>query len=264
MRHQLVDRQPPGEIQLDVARQIALRHGGAEEAAFERAFLDHQIGCRQIEGMRRMRQTDGHRGAAGPGDLVSGLQCGNRARRLDRDIHAVAGRRLDLRHQVRIIGPERVRGAERAREFQFRIELVDGDDLACARRQRAEQRRQADAAQAHDGGRTAQLHLRAIDGGADAGQHGAAEQCAYVERQLGVDFDERPARQHGVFGEAGNAGLVIEHALVHAVHAAVSAEQRAGGAGDKTRLAQRRPAFPAGQAVAAIGREHQRDVVAAL
>jgi len=128
----------------------------------------------------------------------------------------------------------------------------------------AEQRRQAYAPEADDSCRAAQLHLRAIDGGADAGEHGAAEQRADVQRQFGVDFDERPARQHGVFGEAGNAGLVVEQALVRTVQAAVAAEQRAGGAGGKTRLAQRRPALPAGQAMAAIRREHQRHMVAAL
>ena len=48
------------------------------------------------------------------------------------------------------------------------------------------------------------------------------------------------------------------------MHAAVAAEQRACAGGSKARLAQCGPAFPAGQAMAAIGGEHQRHMIAAL
>jgi len=56
--------------------------------------------------------------------------------------------------------------------------------------------------------------------------------------------------------------IAVQHHHAHV--AAVAAEQRARGAGDEAGFAQRGPAFPAGQAVAAIGREHQGDMVAAL
>ena len=100
--------------------------------------------------MRRLWQADGDRGAAAPGDLISSRECGYRAGCLDRHFHASIGCRLDARDQVRIVGAKRVCRAERTRQFQFRIELVDGNKVACAGCQRAEQRRQTDPAQTHD------------------------------------------------------------------------------------------------------------------
>ena len=57
---------------------------------------------------------------------------------------------------------------------------------------------------------------------------------------------------------------MIDRALVRAMQSAVAAHQRAGDRGCSARLAQCRPAFHAGQAVAATGHEDQGYMVAAL
>ena len=62
-------------------------------------------------------------------------------------------------------------------------------------------------------------------------------------------------------GEGGTAEVVTDRA-VHVVQSGRPAEQRACAIGDSAGLTQRGPSLGAGQAVAALGREHHYYVIA--
>src|SRR5580704_9599919 len=47
--HQAIDRQLAAAVKLDVARQIAGRHAGADVASLDRALLGHEVDLRQRE-----------------------------------------------------------------------------------------------------------------------------------------------------------------------------------------------------------------------
>ena len=81
-------------------------------------------------------------------------------------------------------------------------------------------------------------HPRGVDHRTDAGEHGAAEQGRLVERQLGIDLDQRAARDRGVLGEARDAEMVVDRRAVGPVQPARAREQRAGAVRRRTRLAQ--------------------------
>ena len=146
--------------------------------------------------------------------LYARLQRADRARELERVLDAAAGRFADLLDGVRGARIERVRRAERFRELELRIREIDGDDLPRAGRARAEQRREPDAAEADHRHRRARAHLRGVDDGADAGEHGAPEQRGFVERQLRVDLHQRTPRHDCVFREHRAAEMVIDRLAV--------------------------------------------------
>ena len=81
-------------------------------------------------------------------------------------------------------GLDRVGRAELLGELELLGHDVDGDDRPGLLQDGAEQRREADAAEAEDGDALPGLDPGRVDRGADAGQDRAAEQGGELERQL--------------------------------------------------------------------------------
>src|SRR3546814_16758487 len=82
-------------------------------------------------------------------------------------------------------------GAELAGQRQFVVEDVDGNDALGAGQARAEQRVEADAAEADHGDRTAGDDAGGVHHGTDTGQDGAAETLRLLQRKLAVDLHQR-------------------------------------------------------------------------
>ena len=169
----------------------------------------------------------------------------------------------DLLGAVRVLGVEGRRGAELACEGELVVGEVDGDDLARPGGDRTQQRAQADATQPDHRGRGAGLDPGGVDDRTHAGEHGAAEQGGFVERQLGIDLDQRIARDRGVLGEAGDAQMMLDRRAVGTVQPARARQQRACPVDRRTRLAQGWTALGAGAAMATGRDEHADHVIAA-
>ncbi len=128
--------------------------------------------------------------------------------------------------------------------LQLVVGQVDGDDLPRAGGLRADQRRQADAAEADHRDRRADAHLRGVDDRADAGEHRAAEQRGFVERHGRVDLHERVPRDGRVLGEHRAAEVMVQRA----------AAARAGAARRTAACRRRWPPRPARTAPAGLRR----------
>src|SRR5690606_26672088 len=83
-------------------------------------------------------------------------------------------------------------------------------DAAGAGHLRADDRRQADAAEAEDGNRGTRFHLGGIEHRADAGGHATAQQADLVLRRFLWYLRHGDFRQHRVFGEGRGAHVVID------------------------------------------------------
>ena len=79
------------------------------------------------------------------------------------------------------------------------LELIDRDDLPCARDSRALNRRQAHSTAAEDRDRRARFDARSVEHRADAGGDAAADQRGAVERNLLGDFHQRVLMHEHVF-----------------------------------------------------------------
>ena len=143
----------------------------------------------------------------------------------------------------------------------FAVVHVDGDDVLGLEHASREQRREADAAETDHGDRRAARHRRGVDHGAHAGDHRAAEERGFRERQVGGHAHQRIGGEHRVIGESRDAEVVVDLAL-GVVQAARAREQRAGAVRGESRLAERRTARVAGAAVSAARHERGDDVVA--
>ena len=86
--------------------------------------------------------------------------------------------------------------AELGREGELVVREIDGDDLAHARKPRAEHDAQAHAAQTHHRDRLARFELGGVDARADPGQHRATEQSREFKRQVRVDLHAGFARHN--------------------------------------------------------------------
>jgi hypothetical protein len=95
------------------------------------------------------------------------------------------------------------------------------------------------------------------------GHHRAAEQRQPVEGEIGLDLDQRAARHHGMVGKHRQAELMVDRLPVE-LQPASAREKRPRRVGLSPRLAQRRPAGHARQAVAAARHEGHDDPVAGL
>ena len=125
----------------------------------------------------------------------------------------------------------------------------------------AEQAAQAHAAEAEHSDAFAGLHLRRVDGGADAGDDGAAEQRGVVHGDVLADLLQRVARDHGVFGKAREARVMRD--LLAVEHEAASAGGEVTfGPGRRVCGAQIGTLADALAACAAAWREDEDDVVA--
>ena len=140
---------------------------------------------------------------------------------------------------------------------------VDRHDAAGAGQHRAHQAAQADATEAHDGNGAAGLDLRGVDDGADPGHHGAAEQRRHVEWQGGIDDHDRAAIDDGVFGVAGNAGVMV-HRLAVEMQPMVARQELAGSARRDRTLADIGPTLETAPAAAAAHVEGKADMIALL
>lgn len=147
------------------------------------------------------------------------------------------------------------------RQRELVVGQIDGDDPARTGADRADERSEADAAQADHRDRLAGGDLGRVDHGADPGEYGAAEQRRLVEWQLRINFDQRTPRHRREFGEGGAAEMMMDRLPV-ARQTPPAGKQRAGGVGGGARLAQGGTTLGARQAVAATGHEHHHHVLA--
>ena len=154
-----------------------------------------------------------------------------------------------------------MRRPERAGEGELFVREIDGDDLASAGELCAEDRAQADAAEADHRDRCAGLDPGRVDDRADAGQHRAAEQSRKLERQIGIDLDAGFARDHRVVGEGRDAEMMIDR-LAAEGQPLRAAEERAGAIGPRAGFAERRTSGGARAAAAAARHEDEHHMIA--
>ena len=171
-------------------------------------------------------QAGRHRRAAPARHQIGRLHGLDGAGEIEGIVDAAVGELAHLLHVIGVPGVHRVGGAELAREAELVVGQVDRHDAARAGQHRTHQAAQAHAAQTDDGHRAARPDLRGVDHGAHAGDDGAAEQGGDVERQAAVDHHDRAAIDHGIFGVAGDAGLMV-HRLAVVVEAMIAGQQLA-------------------------------------
>ncbi len=162
---------------------------------------------------------------------------------------------------IGVLGIDRVGRAKLARKAELVVGEIDGDDAAGARKHRAEQAGETDAAQPDDRHRAARPDLRGVHHSADAGDDSAAEQRRHVERQGLVDHHDRAAIDHGIFGVARHAGLVV-HRLAVVMQTMMTAQQLARRARRHRAFADIGAAFEAAPAAAAAYVEGEADMIA--
>ncbi|MNS79061.1 hypothetical protein D3C72_1127000 [compost metagenome] len=261
--HHPVHRQAAGLVQVDVAADVDGGHARAQVAAPDLALFAHHLRQRQRKAELGIGQARRDSGAAAAGQLVGRFKGGHRARHVEAVVHAAAGQVHQVIVRLHLLRIDGMGGPQLLGQRQLFVAEVDGDDAAGAGRRRGQQGAQAHAAQPDDGGRVARLDAGAVDDGARAGQHGAAEQRGLAVAEFDIDLDAGTPRDHRVLREARHAGVVID-VFVADVQAALAAQQRALGVGRGPGFAQGGPAFHAGIAAAAARHEHHGDVVAGL
>ena len=144
-------RQPALAVQLDEARDVARGHAGAEVGALQRALLGDQGDGRDVEQLARVREADGDRRAAAPRRLVGLGQDARRCRPSRSTLSAPPPVSLADRLDGALAGVDRGVAPSSRASSSFSGDDVDGDDRPGAGQTRAEQRREADAAEAEDG-----------------------------------------------------------------------------------------------------------------
>ncbi|MNQ95776.1 hypothetical protein D3C85_1113490 [compost metagenome] len=148
--------------------------------------------------------------------LVAALQSGTHqlhiADTLEAVIHPAIGHfdydvldRLDEILRVDAVGRTQLPG-----DLELGRIDVDGDDPGGLGHLSADDRRQADAAQAEDRHAGALLDLGGVEYRADAGGDATAEQADLVQRCVLGDLGQGNFRQHGVFGEGRAAHVVVD------------------------------------------------------
>ena len=140
---------------------------------------------------------------------------------------------------------------------------VDGDDAFRAGDDPAQQRVHADAAQADHRHLPARRHLCGVQHGADAGDHGAAEDRRVLQRHVVRDLDQRILRHHRILREHGQAAVVVDRLAVQR-QPACAGDQRAVGARVLELWHRFGPPAVAVAAVTATGDEDADDMVARL
>ena len=135
--------------------------------------------------------------------------------RLDRVVDAAARRLSDRRPPSPPGCPPRGRPASRrarARRSSFALRDVHGDDLGRARRDRAEQRGEADPAAADDRDAVAGPDARGVPHGPDARRDRAADEPGDVERDVLRDHDARALGDDAGLGERRDERVVVDRA----------------------------------------------------
>jgi hypothetical protein len=101
-------------------------------------------------------------------------------------------------------------GPEGAGQGQLVLGQVHSDDRRGAGGQGAQHAGQTDAAEADHHGALTGANPCGVHHRTDPGQDRAAEQGGLVQRQLGIDLDQGPARDDGAVGEGRAAEVVVE------------------------------------------------------
>jgi hypothetical protein len=149
-----------------------------------------------------------------------------------------------------------VRGAEGHGHVQLVVQHVHGDYLARAGDGAALDAVKPDAAAAEDGDGGAGLHLRRVDGGADASGNAAADQRGLSEGDVLVDLDGGNVRHDAVAGESAEAAS--------AANGGARGCDPGPRRGQRRAVAEDRPAPLAHLAGAAAGAPGEDDMVAWL
>jgi hypothetical protein len=154
-----------------------------------------------------------------------------------------------------------VRRTELTRERQFFIAQIACDDGRCVNHSCTQQPCKTDASQAHDGNRRSRRRLHSVCHRTYARHDCATKHCGFIERQRGIDFDERFAGHHRVLGKSRDAEMVMHIAIV-AMNPSRAAQQHASRIRLETRLTQRRPPMHARLTRSATRHESSNDVIA--
>ena len=144
----------------DEARDVAPREARAEVAAAQGALLGDEADRRDAEHLLRVRQPDGHDGAAAPRRRVGLGEHGRAADRLDHLVRAAAGQ---LAHRLGDVGAGGQRRRQRRARAPGRASTRRGRPRrSCPRPRpgRAEQRGEPDAAEAEHRDALARLDAR--------------------------------------------------------------------------------------------------------
>src|SRR5207249_2258338 len=255
LRDELVDLEPPAEVEVGEERKIAARSRRAVAAAEDRLVLVVGVDD-ELEARAELRDADDGERAAGPERLERLLDDGEAADGLERVVGAAARQVLDRRDGIVARGVDRVRRAEPARERELLGHDVDGDDPGRTREHAALDAAETDAAQTEDRHRRAGLDLRPVHDRADARHDPAADERRAVERHARVDRDGALLADHGPLGEGRRVGDLVGGPAVHGERLGVLGVRRVAALGGAPRLA--------GGAAAAVREGREDDRVALL
>ena len=125
--------------------------------------------------MLRMKEASSHGRTAAAHDAIGQFHRRYHAGHLKRKINTALGVLPHLGCGIRIASIHGEGRAELPRGVELLVIQIDGNDLACTRRDRTEQRAHANATQTDHGRRLTRLHSRGVHHSADAGQHRAAK-----------------------------------------------------------------------------------------
>ena len=123
-------------------------------------------------------------------------------------------------------------------EIELVLREVDGDHPRGTAGDGAEQGREPDAAEPDHRDRLAGLDPRRVHGGADAGQHGAAEERGDLGGHVGIHLHDRGAADDGVARKPRDAEVVEDLASRLAVQADAATHERARAVRGRADLAR--------------------------
>src|SRR3972149_5424553 len=153
---------------------------------------------------RHRRDPDDDRHPALAERIVRLAHGGRKADGLEGVLHPLpVGERPDLLDPVRRRAVDGVRGAQLPGEFELIRENIDRDDLLRAGDRRALDDVEADAARAEDGDAAAGSDARAVEHGADTGDHRAPEEGRAGRPSLQYSHVPQESRQRGMTWSPG-------------------------------------------------------------
>ncbi|MNG95414.1 hypothetical protein D3C79_544500 [compost metagenome] len=248
---------------LDVARQLAATTHATERRTAPDA-TGHQLERTGSDFLTGASHADDDRLTP---TLVAALQ--GRAHQVDvadaleREVHTAIGEVDDhfLDRTVVVFRVDAVGGTQLASNLELGRVDVDGDDPRCLGLDCADDRRQANAAQAENGHGVTGLDLGGVEHGTDTGGHAATEQADLLQRRFLLDLGHGDFRQHGVFGKRRGAH-VVEQLLTFVGEARGAVRHQALALGGANGLAQVGLAGTAELALAALWGVERDHVIA--
>src|SRR3989442_1045014 len=255
LRDELVDLEPPAEIEVGEQREVATRPRRAVAAAEDRLVLVERVDD-ELEARAELRDTDDGERTARPERVQGLLDDGEATDGLERVVGPAAGQVLDRGHRIVARGVHGVRRAEPARERELVGDDVDRDDLGRAREHAALHAAEPDAAEAEDAHRRPRLDLGPVHDRAHARHDAAANERRAVERHARVDRDGTLLPDDGPLGEGRGVGELVGGSPVHGERLRVLRVRRVATLGGAPGLA--------GRAAAAVRERREDDRVALL